>query len=280
MQRWIAVGLCLLLAATAAPTTAQAGDASGIFASQGRSFEIVDAYAFRGESIGDGRGAWIVAVSNKELSDREVDRYVDRRHVLDQYFRDVDTAVIFFELGDDASLAGVSYEFGAEDACRFCQPEGAEADVEITGRRIAGTLKWLSDEGAFDLVFDVAISSRDHGNPLPEDGGEPGRAYRVFHQAARSRDTVSLRMAFSRSVQKHWAEAEEAGQSESYLDSWLADHMTEIDTLRGWSRGEEAVLVVRGRRGGQEIEAEVLLVREDGSWRVDDELVRLLDEEG
>lgn len=270
---WIVAGLAL--AATAA-----AQDASGVFENGEASFEIVDAYAFRGESALDGEPVWVVAVSNSPFQDDKVARYVDRRYVLGHYFASDRVAVVFLEIEDDGTFRGLSSSFGPGEPCAFCPDESGTAKLEVAGKRIAGSLKWKGDGRALDAKLDVAISSRDYGEPLDAEGGAPGAAYMAFHRAMLSRDEVSLRLAFSKSVNSDWAEAAFAGQEDSYLDSWVEDHPKEIDRLRGWARDDQAVLLVEGRRGERQLRAEVLLVREDGNWRVDDELVRWPDEAG
>ncbi len=267
MPAWIVAGLALC-------GTAAAQDASGVFESGGASFEIVDAYAFRGESALDGEPVWVVAVSNETFRDERVARYVDRRYVLDNYFRSDRSAVVFLEIEDDGTFRGLSSSFGPGGGCGFCRDASGAVKVEVDGRRITGTLAWTGDGHALDAEIDVAISSRDHGEPLGAGGGEPGAAYMAFHRAILSRDEVALELAFSRAVNTDWAEAAFAGQEESYLQSWIEDHPKEIDEIRGWARDDRAVLVVAGWRAGRELEAEVLLVREDGNWRVDDEMVR------
>ena len=275
MRTWIVIGIVCVSATAALGGPAHAQDASGILNSEGGvNVEIVDAYAFRGPSAADGEPVWIVALSNTPFVDDRVDRYRDRRYVLETYFRNEWTTVAFLELEDDGALRGLSYSFGSGDECGFCRGEQAESKIVIVGGQIVGWLRWQEAGIAIDTTLDVTASTVEPGQPLPEDGGAPGAAYMAFHRSLRSLDEVSLRMAFSEAVRAAWNEAAEAGEGESYIQSWVEDHMAEVGKLEGWSRDDQALLLVEGSKGGREMRAEVLLVREDESWRVDDEMVR------
>lgn len=248
---------------------------SGLFATDDATLDIVEAYAFRGQSAFDGEDVWIVAATNGHIIHQQVDRYVDRRYVLDNYFRDARIGVVYFEFDDGGGYRGLSYDFSPENRCQACWDDSVKANVVIDEGRIVGSLSWSGPERRFELEVDLATSPVGHGEALPDGGGEPGKAYRAFHQAIRSRDEVSLRMAFSSALNNTWTEAAEFEQAESFLQSWIDDHMSEIDRIEGWTRGDEAVLVAHGTRGEERLRAEVLLVREEDGWRVDDELVRL-----
>jgi hypothetical protein len=181
---------------------------------------------------------------------------------------------VFLEVADDGTCRGISYSFGPGDECEYCRGDRAESKIAVVGDRILGWIRWQEPRLTLDATLDVTASEASLGEPLAEGGGEPGAAYLAYHQSIRSRDEVSLRMVFSGAVNAAWEEAREAGQGEGYLESWAVDHVTEVLGLAGWSREDRALLLVDGERGGQEMRAEVLLVREEGSWRVDDEMVR------
>lgn len=272
MKAWKAVAIGWMVMGAGA--SARAEDASGTLKSRGVDVEIVDAYAFRGPSARDGEPVWIVALSNHPFVDDRVDRYYDRRYVLANYFRTDWNAVVFLELEDDGTCRGISYSFGDDDKCDFCPADRAESKIAIVGGRIFGWVRWQQPGLSFDATLEVTASTASHGDPLPEGGGAPGAAYLAFHRSLRSRDEVSLRMVFSDAVNTAWSKAQEAGQGESYLESWVEDHAAEVSKIEGWSQGDRALLLVEGERGGQAIHAEVLLVREGGSWRVDDEMIR------
>lgn len=276
MKAWNAVTIGLMVLGVGGPTRAE--EVSGTLKSRGGvEVEIADAYAFRDASALDGEPVWVVALSNQRFVDDRVDLYHDRRYVLSRYFSNEWNAVVFLELEDDGTCRGISYSFGPGDECDYCRGDRAESKLAVVGGRIFGWVRWQEPRLAFDVTLDVAASKASLGDPLPEGGGAPGAAYLAYHRSIRSLDEISLRMVFSGAVNAVWQEAHAAGQGESYLRSWAEDHMTEVLRLEGWSQGDRALLLAKGERSGQAITSEVLMVREGGSWRVDDEMVRVVD---
>ena len=113
--RLAALALLLLAFPVAAENAA-----SGHFESKNWNVPLEDAYAFRDDSFsGEGR-AILVAISNFEIGEDFLDRYVDRRYMLDKYFADAETRVAYLEFAADGRYLGYSYFFESGDGCGWC----------------------------------------------------------------------------------------------------------------------------------------------------------------
>ena len=62
----------------------------------------------------------------------------DRRHVIDDYFRDEETLVAYFHFGKDGKYKGMSYYFASGDGCGFCYDGTVQSTVKIEKGRIDG----------------------------------------------------------------------------------------------------------------------------------------------
>jgi len=272
-----ASAVALLAAATALAEEEARGSASGSFASRGISFEIADAYAFPAEStVGDER-VLAVAISNAGFNESFISRYRDRRTLLDNYFKDEETALVYFEFGPDGSYRGLSYYLESGNGCGYCSG-GVTSSVRLTGGRLVGRLSAedAASERSFTVDLDVAVEGEDFGRALGEGGGEPGAAYLAYHQAVVAGDAAGLRAVAGQSTRETLANAEQAGQGADYL-AWLkGEHAATVRVTAGFAAGDHALLILAGERSYGRIEGEAILVREPGGWKVDDEMFKVV----
>jgi hypothetical protein len=267
---------CLVLAilALCTPGVGLGQGASGVFDLPEAMLPITDAYAFRTTSVADSSQPVVaVAVSNGRFSEA-IDRYLDRRYVIENYVRGGETGVVIFEFLPDGEYWGVSYFAGPGLACAFCRDEGVQAEVEVTEDRIVGKIAYESDERSFDVTLDARIAPDDHGERLPADGGEPGAVYRRLGEALQARDEAALREIFSQGLLDGWTQAREAGEGDRFLQMWIDDRPRDWRLVEGWVKDDVAVLLVRGKQEAMEVEAEVVLLRPEDEWKVNDEIVR------
>jgi ketosteroid isomerase-like protein len=129
----------------------------------------------------------------------------------------------------------------------------------------------------FDLSFDLAVTPLP-GAPLPADGGEPGRAYRAWLAALAKGDVAALRQLVDSEHAYRFPEDDSSNAKESIKD--LRDGTPlQVEISRGLVDGDRAVLWVEGsdrddiRRAGR-----VLMVREGGEWRFDEDDLESVDE--
>jgi hypothetical protein len=271
----------LVFAAAGAPADAVAAiaegaQAGGSFASRGVSFDVSDAYAFRSEaSFGDER-VIAVAISNAGFNDEFVSRYRDRRHLLDNYFRDDQTGLVYFEFSPAGEYQAFSYYLGSGNGCGYCSG-GVESTVKLDGGRLRGTLRHADaeDEREFAVELDVAIADDDFGLAQGEGGGEPGRAYLAYHRAVTDSDAAALRTVAGAGTLEALDAAEKDGRSAEYLAFLRDQNAPTVRVTEALVKGDRALVLVAGERSYGKVVGEAILSRVDGAWRVDDEMLQL-----
>jgi hypothetical protein len=116
-----------------------------------------------------------------------------------------------------------------------------------------------------EIRFAVKDTRRPlRGKALPEDGGDPGAAYRAFNEALRAGDRDAIR----RRLRGIWTEA---GAAAGELLLWKEVEVEELIVHGGRSDRRRALLLCSGNceaYGGQ-TDFRVFLVNEGGEWRID-----------
>jgi hypothetical protein len=265
-----------LYAASAWGADADPATARGSFASKDLALEVRSAVAFRGRSFLSDDDALIVAVTNARVHAEALADYYDRRRAVEKRIRDADTGVVYFEFRRDGSYRGLSYYFVPGNGCGFCTSE-VVSTVRLNGARLSGRLKGSEKERSFDIVLDVPLMSDDHGAALAADGGPPGAAYLAYHAALVRRDRAQLKPLLSLDRQQTWAQAEKKGDLGGFVDYLASEHPERSERIvRGFVKGNTAVLLVTGDSRIGPLSGEALLMKENGVWHVDDELMDLV----
>ncbi len=265
--------VCALSLLPAAVATAdEPRQASGSFHGHEWSFEAFGAYAFPAKVGLDDQAGVRVAVSNGRFKAAGFDPIWDREHAIDAFFVDDETLVVYFDFLPSGKYAGLHYAFGSGDGCGYCYDGTVKSTVKLSGGHIQGQLSLPAKEGevSFDVSFDVPVASSDYGKPLAADFGEPGKVYAAYHQA----------LAATPAALAPLLPASEAADLGAHGDGILASrregHPTESYRItRGWVQGERALLLVEGETSYAKVKTEVLLVREEGSWKVEDEILQV-----
>jgi hypothetical protein len=265
-----ALAIALAAFAADAPDTAK-----GSFKSKGVTLQAKSAIAYRGKSfLGNGE-ALIVAVTNAQVHADALAEYYDRRRVVEKRIRDEETGVVYFEFKPDGNYRGLSYYFAPGNGCGFCTSD-VTSTVRLAGGKLSGNLKGIEKERPFDIAIDVALMSDDHGAVLPEDGGAPGAAYLAYHAALVKHDRAALKPLLSADRRQTWADAEKKGQLGGFIDYLASEHPEKsVRITKGFAKADTAVLLVAGESSAGKLVGEVLLMREQNAWRVDDELMEL-----
>jgi len=263
-------------APTPAPTPAPAPpSASGTFEDKRYKVPIHGAYAFRDKAWMDDGTAIRVAVSNDEMPSDALDEHYDRTHAINTLFADDETKVVYFELDEKGGYHGYSYYFESGDGCGYCFDSTVKSTVRAVdgGGRLRGELSFTGDDVRFQIQLDLPIPPKSWGDPLPRDGGEPGKAFLAYHDALVKRDAKAVRPLVSNDNGQWLDAAAKKGKVAAELDSMAKDHPTKsVRVVQGWSKGNRAVLIVAGETSSIRLAGDAVLVNEGGRWRVDDEL--------
>ncbi|HTP98816.1 MAG TPA: hypothetical protein VMN56_05775 [Casimicrobiaceae bacterium] len=264
---------CAVALAVAFAMPAFAADvATGTFASKALSMHIKGAMAFRGTSVFDKKEVIVVPITSAEIDPALLAEYYDRRRTFERRIKDSNTGVVFLEFKPDGTYRGLSYYFARGNGCGYCAG-GVDSTVKLSGGRVVGTVKATEADRKFDVRIDLPIAPDDHGAPLPEGGGDPGRAYLAYHAALVKRDAKALTPLLAEESRDTMARATKAGQATAFMNEIAQDHPSRSLSIgKGYSNGKAAVLFVTGERMNTKISGEVLLHNEGGRWRVEDEL--------
>lgn len=263
--------------AAGATAEEKAQQASGKVESKGWTFEARGAYAFPAEVGFDDEPGIKVAISNAGFLVEALDRDYDREHMIDTFFRDDETLVAYFQFSKTGAYKGVSYYFGSGDGCGFCYDGSVQSTVKVEKGRIHGTLKLAGkpDDLQFDLRFDVPIAPTDYGTALPAGGGDPGKAYAALHTAIVAWDYPAAKPYFSEEVQAGYGE-----HAEEIVQSFRKDHPDKsYKIVRGFVRGDRALLLIEGETSYSKVKTEAQMVREKGTWRLVSEVLQIRMEE-
>jgi hypothetical protein len=249
-----------------------APSADGSFKSQTFTMPVSTAMAFRGKSILDKSDVIVVAITNGDIRVDWFAAFFDRRRAIERRMTDKDTAVVYLEFKPDGTYRGLSYYFARGNGCGYCGG-GVTSTVKLAKERLQGSLKSTDETRTIDVVFDVPIMADDHGAPLPADGGAPGKAYLGYHDALVKRDLKALLPFLSNESREILAKAEKKGNAAAKMKIMAKDHPeNSLQIIKGFSKGNQAVLLIAGESSAIKLSGEAVLVNEDGSWRVDDEL--------
>jgi hypothetical protein len=269
--RWTTLALLSALPTLAA--AAEARQATGKFEGKNWTFEAFGAYAFPAEVGMDDEPGYRVAVSNTGFQTEKLDRYYDREHVIDTFFADEESLVVYFHFAKNGAYRGMTYYFGSGDGCGFCYDGSVQSTVKIANGRLKGKVKLAPkpDENSWDIDLDVPIAPASHGEPLPAGGGDPGRTYLAFHAALDAADRAALAPLLPEDSQAPFKES-----PEEEMAAYRKDHPEkDLKVVQGWVDGERALLVVHGDTYYGKVETEVHLVREKGTWRVANEVLQM-----
>ncbi len=263
----------VLAAGSAAPATA-----SGKFEDKRFKLEIAGAYAYWGRTGGFGDDPVIrVAVSNAGFHASALDAFYDKAGAINDRFADEDVKVVNFEFDPSGKYTGLSYYFESGDGCGFCYDSKVKSTVKAAGGRLAGTVSYRDDDREFDVTFDVPMPPKTWGDPLPKDGGAPGKAWLAYHAALEARDKKAIYALLDADMKAQWAKDEKDGDLDGWIEFLWHDQHTMLKTIRvggGFVNGDRAVVLFTGSNTFiDHLYGEALLRRENGAWLVHTDMV-------
>ncbi len=260
-----------------APVAAQTPTkVSGTFASKDVSFKVAGAVAFNGKShMNDTTPVVLVAISNTGLNTDAVADFVDRKRAIEKLIKDDETPVVYLEFTPQGQWRGVSYYLASGNGCGFCSGE-VTGTGQIAAGRLTASLKNREFDRSFDITLDVPVLSDDHGAALPADGGAPGKAYLAYHAAVLERDAAAIDALLSPGNREMFAKAKKDGDTNGYLSYLVEKHsMRSVKITAGWATASKASLLVTGDSSVGTMSGEVFLLKANGAWGVDEELIDL-----
>ena len=280
MARRIALTVLAVLSAVSlfaadppAPATA-----SGKFEDARFQLEIAGAYAYWGKTGGFGDDPVIrVAVSNAQFKASALDAFYDKACAIHDRFADEDAKVVNFEFDPNGKYTGLSYYFESGDGCGFCYDSKVKSTVKVSGGRLAGTISYKGDDRQFDVTFDVPMPPKAWGDPLPKDGGAPGKAWLAYHAALEARDKKAIHALLDADMKAMWAQDEKDGDLDGWIEYLWHDQHTMLKTIHitgGFVNGDRAVVLFTGSSVYiDHLYGEALLRREGGEWLVHTDMV-------
>ncbi|RZA19207.1 MAG: hypothetical protein EOP93_09380 [Lysobacteraceae bacterium] len=173
----------------------------------------------------------------------------------------------------DGSECGLYFSHNNPNASFNSAGYGTFTLQDAPAGRVAG--RWVLAEPGdffgetydFDLGFDVAVTLPP-GQPLPADGGAPGKAYRAWTSAVAKADLEALRAMVGRDYDAWRLKSDDPNDVKSALKDLRDGTPVQARILRGRIDGDDAVLWVEGqdrddilRRG------RVRMQHAAGAWR-------------
>lgn len=270
----VGVAAVLLLAICAPARAADPVTGSGEFMNRGFTMPVVSSVAYRGKSLLDKEDVIVVAISNQHFDQPWMAMFHDRTRMIEKRFTGGDTAVVYLEFKPGGAYKAHHFHFKSGNNCGYCAGNmGVTSTVKIAGGRIAGTITIKDTEKDAKVKIDTPILSDDHGPSLPAGGGEPGKAYLAYHQAMATGDPAKVVPHLSKENGKYITDAVKKGKGSQMMTNYTREHPTKSVTIvRGWSKGDTALILWEGETSILKLTGEAVLVREGGKWVVDEEL--------
>jgi hypothetical protein len=153
---------------------------------------------------------------------------------------------------------------------------GTYPQIELQGlgsERISGRIyhteaqEFFDDTYSYDFTFSASLSDLDApiGDPLPADGGDPGRAYLQWVEAVHSGDLDTLRSVVPPEMEEQLdsISAEEMQEQFEFLQAFTP---TDVQILGGSTDGEIAILEIEGMMEGDKVTGEITMTLMGEYW--------------
>jgi hypothetical protein len=260
-------GLALFHAAPA--IAAEEASVSGTLTANGETVELpyVYVYALEKGFYDEGEPAWKIIFVEQPIEARKLDEHIwGAAHVELQITR---TA----EFGDEPTLHVYSQSLVLSADQGGNISGGTYPEIELDGagpERFSGRVYLPEEQTIFDdtfqydFTFSAPLSDPNApiGDPLPADGGEPGKAYLAWVDAIHSGDIQRLKALVPAEVASQ-LDGEEAKEEFEFMRTMTP---TAIKLLSGSSDGQMALLQVEGVMDGEAVSGEITLERIGEHW--------------
>lgn len=180
------------------------------------------------------------------------------------------------EFGDKPELQVYlqSIKLSAETAGNISGGTYPQIKLEGLGsERISGrifhteTQEFFDKTYSYDFTFTASLSDPDApiGDPLPADGGGPGRAYLKWVETVHSGDPDALRSIIPSEMAEQLDSAG-AGEVQEQIEFMQEMTPTKVQILSGSTDGEIAILKIVGMIGGEKVTGDITMTRMGEFW--------------
>jgi len=280
MKRLMIAGLgCLALSS---PVLA-AGAASGTFSLDGRTFKVVDAFAYERKAEFGDQMAIRVRLSEKPLDKKALEAVLDLKGELERQGNDAAGGThVDLEFGKDGSYSGTSYSLGGQSNCGWCSDGGAAAKsrVKLEGGALRGPLRiqaadYHDGKGpAIDLTLDLPVATLTGASALPATGGDPAKALEACRGAVTRKDKAGVKASCFPPGDAQLAATDHVTDEGFWLVAFSGRDSLKLGVLKvtgGRTKGDWAELTVSGTEGSSKRKGSVFLRRGAAGWRYDHE---------
>jgi hypothetical protein len=261
--------LCLALSLPAPAAAGEGATVSGTFTADGKEVELPYVYVIALDEgfYDDSDPAWKITFVEHPLEERELDEHIwDAAYIELKITRSA-------AFGDEPELQvyGQDIRLSADSAGNMSGGTYPELELESTGPdRFSGRVYHTKEQQFFDhtfhydFTFSAPISNPDApiGDPLPEGGGEPGRAYQAWITAIHSGDLEQIKQLVPQDM-RAMLDDEDAHESLEFMALMTP---TEVTILGGSSDGATAVLEVEAIMEGEQVRGEITLTKQGEMW--------------
>jgi hypothetical protein len=257
------------LAAATAPLAAQEAMVSGTLVANGATLELPYAYVWplANGFYDDSDPAWKLLFVEHPVAPQDLGGYI------------ADTAWVEIgitrtaELGDQPELQvySQSIKLSADAGGNLSGGDYPTLALRQTGPdRFAGRVHHaepqtiFDDTFQYDFTFELPLSDPDApvGEPLPADGGEPGRAYLAWVAAIHAGDVAALQAL----VPAELGEQLDGEDGREQIEMMRELTPTDVTISSGSVDGDTAYLQIEGLLAGERAPGEITLTRMGEHW--------------
>jgi hypothetical protein len=242
---------------------------SGTLRANGKTVELPYVYVFALEKgfYDESDPAWKILFVEHPIEERKLDE-----HIWDSAYVELSIAeTAEFEDERELQVYSQNIKFAADSGGNISGGTYPEIELASAGPdRFAGRVyhpeeqKFFDDTFQYDFTFSAPLSDPDApiGDPLPADGGEPGKAYLAWAAALHAGDIEALKAL----VPPEMVGQFDSDEVKEDLEMMQAMTPTGLTVLGGSSDGKTAILQVEGVMEGEKVRGEITLEKMGELW--------------
>ena len=261
-----------LLAMTLPFATAARADVSGVLTANGSKVELPYVYVWAEDKgfYDPADPTWRILFVERKLEQRELGEpvwdaaWVEIGVTRTSEFDDRPELHIYLQSIKLSAKSGGNISGGTYPKFEF-NGLGTES---ISGRVYhTETQEFFDKTYSYDFTFSTSLSDPDApiGDLLPEDGGEPGRAYLNWVAAVHSGELDALRKIVPAEMAEQ-LDAISAAEAREQIEFMQEMTPTDVRIVGGSTDGEIAILKIEGTIAGETVPGEITMTRMGEFW--------------